>query len=45
MSELRDGSLLRDPINKEKISLKKGNTAVSKGEGKISVALHSTATR
>lgn len=30
MSGPGDGSLLRDPINKEKISLKKGNAAVSK---------------
>lgn len=40
-----DGSLLRDPINKEKISLKKGNAAVSKEELNPLVALHSTATR
>lgn len=45
MSGLRDESLLRDRINKEKISLKKGNTAVSKGEVKIKVPLHSRATR
>lgn len=45
MSGPGDGSLLRDPINKEKISLKKGNAAVSKGEVKILVALHSIATR
>lgn len=41
----RDWSLLRDPINKEKISLRKGNTAVSKEELNLLVALHSTATR
>lgn len=45
MSGPGDGSLLRDPINKEKISLKKGNAAVSKGEVKILVALHSIAAR
>lgn len=41
----RDWSLLREPINKEKISLRKGNTAVSKEELNLLVALHSTATR
>lgn len=45
MSEPGDGSLLRDLINKENIPLKKGNTAVSKGEVNISVTLHSIATR
>lgn len=45
MSGPGDGSLLREPINKEKISLKKGNAAVSKGEVKILVAFHSTASR
>lgn len=45
MSGTGDGFLLRDLINKENIPLKKGNTAVSKGEVNISVALHSTATR
>lgn len=33
MSEPGDGSLLRDPINKEKISLKKENAAASKRTG------------
>lgn len=45
MSGLEDGSLLRDQINKERISLKKGNTAVSKGEVKILVPLHSSAAK
>lgn len=43
MSGPGDGSLLRDQINKEKISMKKGNAAVSKV--KIMVALHSSDTR
>lgn len=45
MSWPGDGSLLRDQINKEKKSLKKGYAAVSKGEVNIVVALHSTGRR
>lgn len=45
MSWPGDGFLLRGQINKEKISLKKGNAAVSKGDVNIMVALRSTGTR